>query len=328
LAHGHTRMSEQMADFGKPVFEGDFKTCSDLLCWYLDRAMKDKSLSVKRKVSMKSAFTKHLIPILEDVQISDVTNTLLDELFFVPLQEEFALSTVRNWFAMLKVSFKRAAKLKKIAFDPTTDIQFSDFTKAKILPRPAALKASNIPSLLSDFDSQNKPLAGFCWLLLVFGTRIGETRMAMWANIDFRRQEWIIPAQNTKTKQQLTLPLDSYLCQMLKDLYNWQVSHGWNMKYVFGQNHHPLDPTTANKWIQSVSRHAWTAHHLRKLARDCWMDIGIDYMTCEFLLNHKKDKLDATYIHTHAEALKREAITKWVQYLLGERPRQNQDCAA
>lgn len=41
------------------------------------------------------------------------------------------------------------------------------------------------------------------------------------------------------------------------------------------------------------------------------MDLGIDYLVGELLVNHAMKDLDATYIHTTAEALKREALEKW-----------------
>lgn len=315
------KMQLQLVDISKPVDTGVFAATGDLLAWYIDRALSDKSLSTKRKSSMKSAFKNQLVPCLEFLPIGDISAERLDELFFIPLQKKYALSTVRNLFAMLKVAFRRAARLKKISHDPVADVEFSDFTKAKILPRPSVLTRGDLPALLSKFDKQDMVEKVFCWLLLVFGTRIGETRLARWDHIDFRNKTWFIPAKNTKTKQDHLLPIDDHMNDLLKSFYNWQSENGWGCVYVFSAGRSAMDHVTANTAIQMVSDKEWTAHHLRKLARSCWMDMGIDYMVCEFLLNHAKDKLDAAYIHTHAEKLKREAIAKWVAFLLEEKPR-------
>ena len=322
------KMTAQLADLSKPVCSGVFDQAGDVLRWYVERATADKSLSNKRKASLRSALKNQLLPCIDELLISEISSDVIDEFFFMPLQSDYALSSVRNWFAMVKVAFRRAARLRKITSDPMAEILFSDFTKAKILPRSSALTISNVPSLLSDFDSQEFVPRVFCWLLLVFGTRIGETRLSTWNDIDFRKKTWFIPAKNTKTKQALILPLDDFTVSLLKSFYNWQTQHGWRMVCVFSSERNPMNHVVANELIQSVSGRLWTAHHLRKLARSCWMDMGIDYMTCEFLLNHKKDKMDATYIHTHAEALKRDAIEKWVAFLLSEKPRQHQDAAA
>ncbi|MOA39003.1 hypothetical protein D3C78_1607480 [compost metagenome] len=46
-----------------------------------------------------------------------------------------------------------------------------------------------------------------------------------------------------------------------------------------------------------------------------WADLGVDYLIGELLLNHALDNLDATYIHTQATALKRDALERWHTYL-------------
>jgi hypothetical protein len=45
------------------------------------------------------------------------------------------------------------------------------------------------------------------------------------------------------------------------------------------------------------------------------MDLGIDYLVGEMLVNHALKNMDATYIHTTAETLKRQALEKWHQRL-------------
>ncbi len=60
---------------------------------------------------------------------------------------------------------------------------------------------------------------------------------------------------------------------------------------------------------------AWSSHDLRKVARTAWADLGVDYMVGEMLLNHAMKDLDATYIHTTAEGMKRKALETWHQHL-------------
>ncbi len=69
--------------------------------------------------------------------------------------------------------------------------------------------------------------------------------------------------------------------------------------------------------VRSVSLGEWTAHDLRKLARTCWADLGVDYMVAEQLLNHSMTKLDQAYIHTYMENQKRSAIELWHGHLTG-----------
>lgn len=55
------------------------------------------------------------------------------------------------------------------------------------------------------------------------------------------------------------------------------------------------------------------------------MDLKVDYMIGEFLLNHAMSKLDEAYIHTEAQALKREALEKYHEWLDEQKPRYIQD---
>ena len=64
-----------------------------------------------------------------------------------------------------------------------------------------------------------------------------------------------------------------------------------------------------------MAKGEWSSHDLRKVARTQWMDLGIDYLVGEMLLNHAMKDLDATYIHTTAEGMKRKALETWHQHL-------------
>ncbi|CAK3544202.1 hypothetical protein VCRA2121O67_410021 [Vibrio crassostreae] len=76
-----------------------------------------------------------------------------------------------------------------------------------------------------------------------------------------------------------------------------------------------MSAAKASSIIQTVSQRKWTAHDLRKLARTCWTELGTDYLIGELLLNHTLSKLDETYIKTHANNMKREALEQYQSYL-------------
>lgn len=67
-----------------------------------------------------------------------------------------------------------------------------------------------------------------------------------------------------------------------------------------------------------LAKGEWSSHDLRKVARTAWTDLGVDYMVGELLLNHAMKDLDATYIHTTAEGLKRQALEAWHKHLDGQ----------
>lgn len=298
----------QQASVVLPEWDG----VADLLSWYETRVLADHGLSLKRKRSIKSVLKVHLKPRLSGVLIEELDHALLDELLVWPLQAKYALSTVRLIFSVLKKACKQARKMNYIGFNPLADIRFSDFTGVKIQPRGCALLANAVPMLAEQLRKSGEMERTFVLMILLHGTRIGETRLAKWAHIDFVKKTWFIPAENTKTKTAHLLPLSDLACGLLAG-FKKQGGSGYIFKLSAKVG---LSETTANGIVQCVSGREWRAHDLRKFARTSWMDLDIDYLVGEMLLNHVLNKMDKTYIHTHAENLMRRALVKYHDWLV------------
>lgn len=92
-----------------------------------------------------------------------------------PLQQSYALATVRGTLSLLKVATQRALLLNLISMDPLAGIKFRDFTNTKITARPAALRPADVPDLLARLEEVSFMAKVFVCLMLMHGTRIGET---------------------------------------------------------------------------------------------------------------------------------------------------------
>lgn len=295
------------------VLLSSFELVSDLLDWYKKRVLVNRSLSLKRKASIKSVLKVHLHPKLGDCSIDELDHALLDNKLIWPLQEGYELSTVRLILSVLKKAFKQARTLKLIAFNPIAEVKFSDFTDAVIQPKGCALLANAAPKLAKQLQKSGEMERVFVLMMLLHGTRIGETRLAKWKHIDFENKAWFIPKENTKTKTEHVLPLSDVALTLLAN-FSDGVRVGYVFKLFFSDD--PLSETSSNGIVQCVSGREWRAHDLRKFARTTWMDLGIDYLTGEMLLNHVLNKMDKTYIHTHANNLMRRALVKYHDWLI------------
>ncbi|MBH3375506.1 site-specific integrase, partial [Pseudomonas juntendi] len=148
---------------------------------------------------------------------------------------------------------------------------------------------------------------------------LGETRLARWRNVNLESRRWFIPAGDTKTKAEHTLPLTAQACALLRRYQRLQAAQGYTGLRLFPGSHGaPLSPSKANTLFTDLAKGEWSSHDLRKVARTAWTDLGVDYMVGELLLNHAMKDLDATYIHTTAEGLKRQALEAWHQHLDGQ----------
>ena len=294
----------------------------ELLDWWLDRVSRDRNLSAKRKASAKSALTCHLLPRLGDLSLSDLGKVELDRRLMWPLQERYSLSFVRSVYGVLAGAFRQAMRLDMLPSNPMVGLKFSDFVRTRIKPKPARLRGDDLPVLLGKLGNhfERAPIgAMLALMMLCHGTRLGETRLARWRNVNLEAGRWFIPAGDTKTKAEHTLPLTTQACALLRRYQCLQAAQGYTGPLLFPGSHGaPLSPSKANTLFTDLAKGEWSSHDLRKVARTAWTDLGVDYMVGELLLNHAMKDLDATYIHTTAEGLKRQALEAWHKHLDGQ----------
>ncbi|MHC8348687.1 tyrosine-type recombinase/integrase [Pseudomonas sp. RT4P38] len=296
-----------------------WRTVGDLLAWYVDRMTRDKGLSAKRKASAKSAIKCHLAPCLSAVPLLELDRPTLDRLLLWPMQERYALSFVRSVYGVLAVAHRQALRLSMIGASPMTALKFGDFVQTKIKAKPARLRGSDLEWLLPVLDERFEQTPAGCMLALMMlchGSRIGETRMARWKNINVSARQWFIPAPDTKTKSEHTLPLTDQVCALLRRYRALQQAAGYDGPHLFpGSARASISATKASTLFAELGKGEWSSHDLRKVARTAWTDLGADYMVGELLLNHAMKDLDQAYIHTTAEALKRKALEAWHDWL-------------
>lgn len=311
LKHFPDVMAEYTLTPHSTVILPEWSQVADLLVWYVDRVGLNRFISAKRKASIRSVVKVHLLPRLGDGLIEDLDHALLDSQLIWPLQADYELSTVRLILSVLKKAFKQARTLKLIPFNPIAEVRFSDFTDAEIVPKSCSLHVNALPGMATQLVDSDPMERAFVLMMLLHGTRIGETRLAKWSHIDVKNKTWFIPKENTKTKVDLLLPLTDVALNLLVDLgvkgYGYLFSTA-----LFGH----LSEMKANEIVQRVSLREWRAHDLRKLARTSWMDLGVDYLVGELLLNHALNKMDKTYIHSHANHLMRKALVTYHDWLI------------
>jgi len=303
-----------------PVASG-MVTVGQLLNWYGDRMARDRSLSTKRKAGARSAIAQHLKPRLDDLAVAEVTADVLDKQLMWPCQAEVSLSYLRQMFALLLTAFRQAIQLGLIDRNPMAGMRFSDFTKARILPKAARLRDVQLPELMRQLAQAFEAEPGDAMLalmMLAHGTRIGETRMARWSEISLTAAEWFIPAANTKTRTEHRLPLTDQLKGLLVRYRAIQQGQDYKGVYLFPNRRGlPLSESQASMVFTRLGQGEWTSHDLRKVSRTTWTDLGIDGHIGEMLLNHTLGKIASTYIHTQAMQQRRAALEKWHAWLDG-----------
>jgi integrase len=294
-------------------------TLGELLAWYSDRMGRDRHLSAKRKNTAKSAIACHLIPRVGGLTFAEIDRATLDTTLMWPLQESLSLEFVRLIFALLVLACRQAFVLGMTPSNPMAGIKFSDFSKTKIKAKSARLRGVQVEGLLEQLAEafDRRPAHGMLALMMLcHGTRVGETRMALWSHISLADRTWHLPAVHTKTRVEHSLPLTEQVCALLSRYRAAQVAIGYSGQYLFPARHGKgMSETQASMVFTQLGQGEWTSHDLRKLARTGWADLGIDFLIGEMLINHAMGHNVQAYIHTTVEARKREALEKWHTHL-------------
>lgn len=297
-------------------------TLGELLAWYSDRMSRDRNLSAKRKATAKSAIACHLIPRVGSLPLADIRHGTLDTQLMWPLQETLSLEFVRLIFGLLVVACRQAHTLGMIPSNPMAGIKFSDFSKTKIKAKAARLRGVQIEDLLrqlSEVMGEAPADAMLALMMLCHGTRVGETRMALWSHISLAERTWHLPAIHTKTRVEHSLPLTDQVCALLARYRSAQSAAGYSGLYIFpARNGKAMSEGQACAVFTRLGQGEWTSHDLRKLARTGWADLGVDFLIGEMLINHAMGHNVQAYIHTTVEARKREALEQWHGHLDGK----------
>ncbi|WP_448213524.1 tyrosine-type recombinase/integrase [Colwellia sp. MEBiC06753] len=290
-----------------------------LLHWALARGQASQQLKPASKRNLQTQVTGQLLPRLGEVPVGQLDRLVIDTQLMQPLLAQFKASTVSSIFQTLKWCFSQAMHAGMLHHNPVATLRFRDYVAKAIAPRQGRLTVVQLP-MVFDQLSKAKPtqrLLGL--LLLLFGTRVGETIKAKWSAFDFKARVWRIPGSDTKTGQPHQLPLTSEAITLLQQ-HRLALSHRHKRgEYVFPKQRDIRQCQTAQAGSQQIGKVAqgqWSAHDLRKLCRTSWTELGVDHLIGELLLNHQPSQLDKAYIQTLAKAQCREAITGWHQYLM------------
>ena len=275
-----------------------FITLGDLLKWYGERMEEDANLSEQRKKDIRSSIKKHLLPRLSEVLIGDIDKNLLDKLLVWPLQKTLAKSSVVKKFHILKAAAKKASGLDLLPNNPLERFKISDFGDFSADDKESLLKPRMVPALLDEMEEQPEQIKLICMLMLSLGTRIGETLLAKWSNFNLTFDPaWDIPKQDTKTKTPITIHLPPQITDMLLQWKTHQKQCRYSGKWLFPNStgDSAIDYEKVRKAIHAFSSGEWHSHDLRKCARLCWEEQGVDGLVAERMLNHTLGKTTRAY---------------------------------
>ena len=297
----------------------EFILCGDVLQWYVDRVSNQRTISAARRRSIRSIVSRRLLPFLATIPLAELNPKRLDDAWWQTLQQEYSPATLSASLKELKRAFRLAASQRRIALNPLDGITLATFGAPHIKPKAGKLRPFQVAEVLAALSDIQHQTDGklLVRLLLLHGTRIGETRQAQWRHFDLAGGVWHLPEEITKSRRGYALPLTELALGLLQNWRAQQLQGGYSGPWLFpAGNGHPICARHATRLIAAISNGSWSAHDLRKLFRSRLDEQGTPYTLAESMVNHALGKLDQTYILTaDAMAAKRVAMEAYHAWL-------------
>ncbi|MGP1834341.1 tyrosine-type recombinase/integrase [Shewanella frigidimarina] len=293
---------------------GQFDSVGSLLEWYQEHIANNITYSKSWRSNIKSMIKCHLLPRLADVRLHEVSFIAVDGILVKPmLVEGFAPKYIREVVNKLKAVFAAASKLRLINTNPlagyrvTYSIKVNDAMDTRLFE-------SDLAELFTRLGAVVMPVQMLFVLMMMFGTRINETRLARWEH--FAGDYWVIPASNAKNKEEHRVPMTESAKAFIQHYKCWQLKHVGKRAYLFPGTSGAISIRCAHDWHTQIRFKHFTSHDLRRLFRTIVADLGVDTMIGERLLNHALPVLLRKYVKSTLDKGMSLALEQYHQYLI------------
>lgn len=272
---------------------------------------------------LRRLFERDVLPSLSKKAMADVTRadilTIIDTIL-----ARGANRMAQSAFADIRQFFEFSTEREIISANPCAQIKKSSIGK-KPQPRERYLDPWEIRALDQALKtcSLNRVTQIIYMLQIGLTCRINELCQAAWAEIDWDRREWTIPAGKTKSRREITIALSRYSLGLLRELQTLTGHTAWLYPGVSNSeedepkpvnrkqatNHardrqrpigeKPIKGRTVETRSLVVGSEPWTPHDLRRSGATLMQRMGIPTEISERCLNHSEgNKIKQTY-HRH-----------------------------
>ena len=265
--------------------------------------------------AMLTRLENHVFPKMGDRPISDITAPELLSVLRV-VEHTGALDLAQRLLQASGQIFRYAIATGRAQRNPAVDLRGA--LKPPVRKHQAYLKADEMPEYLQKleaYDGNPQTKLALKFLLLTF-VRTSELRGAEWAEIDFDKAEWRIPAERMKMRDLHIVPLSRQALGVLRELQ--PLTGQW--RYVFPNQHKPSGCMSENTMLFGLYRMGYhskaTGHGFRSTASTILNEHGFTPDVIERQLAHsERNTVRAAYNHAQYLPERRKMMQWWADYL-------------
>ena len=261
------------------------------------------------------SLTLHVFPDLGDTQVSSVTAPKVIELLR-PIEAKGSLETVKRLSQRLNEIMTYAVNSGLVLANPLSGIR-AVFKKPK-KQNMAALSPEELPELMiaiANASIKRTTRALIEWQLHTM-TRPVEAATTRWADIDFDKGIWIIPAERMKKRRPHVVPLTDETLSIL----NAVKPFSGHREYVFPADRDPrthCNSQTANMALKRMGfAGRLVSHGMRSIASTVLNEHGFDPELIEVALAHvDKNEVRSAYNRADYIERRRPMMEWWSQHI-------------
>lgn len=222
----------------------------------------------------------------------------------------------------VKAVYRWAVIHQRIESNPMLDLVPGEVLKPRAVAHRAAMPDKELPVFLAKLDAYDGEVqtAHALRFLMLTATRPGETRGALWSEIDTDAALWVIPAERMKMRTEHRVPLSRQALQVLEAMK--PISGGNALVFPSsGYRSKPLSENTLNSALARMGyKGSATAHGFRALFSSVANEKGWDADVVERQLAHKeRNKIRAAYHRATYMDDRARLMQWWADYLDGRK---------
>jgi integrase len=294
-------------------------TVSDLAGAYIEQYAKPRKRSWKKD---QQILAREVLPVLGRKRVADVSRRDIREVL-QPIVDRRALVRANHTLEVVRKMFNWAIETRDLTIiNPAARIS----KPATANSRRRYLSEPELKRFWLALDAANLGRGGSVAfkLMMLTAQREMEVVRMRWADVDWNGSIWTIPAGHAKNQLEHAVPLPPLSMSLLRDLrdhagsdeiyvFPSPVLGGQHVRRVFIEKR--VKKIRMNSGIEDV-----TPHDLRRTATTYFGQLKVPQLIKKKVLHHERQRRsDVTDIYDRYEYLdeKRDALTKWEQFLLG-----------
>ncbi|MCX2961899.1 tyrosine-type recombinase/integrase [Rodentibacter caecimuris] len=278
------------------------------------RAKKQGEIADKTLAKYWSSLRLHIFPFIGSYPIAEIVPTLA----LIPLQrveQRNNIDMANRLAGYINEILNFAVNGGLIPFNPC--LKMNKTLKQHKKENNPHINSEELPAFMealanAKIQPQTRFLVQFQMLTM---TRPNEASGAQWSEIDLTKKLWTIPAERMKAREVHIIPLSSQAIKILEEL---EPITG-RFKYIFpkrGNNHEPMNSSSANMAIKRLGYAGKQTAHLRGLARTHLADTNVIYEHAEACLAHRTgSNVSQSYNHATYMKQRKKIMQDWGDYV-------------